>query len=206
MTARVLVTAFEPFGGEPLNPSQELVRWIAGLPPRDDLSLATAVLPVDRRRLGPALSEALAASRPDLVVSLGQATGRPRIDMETTAYNAIDYRGERDNGRHTATGEAIDEAGPGELRSPLPLNGWADTLLAGGHPVQVSNDAGRHLCNAVYYLLLQRGLPAVFIHVPLLPEQALRRDRGEPSLDASITRSALTALLEHVANEGPPAA
>jgi pyroglutamyl-peptidase len=212
MTAlRVLLTGFEPFGGERVNPSERLVRALArAAPPDPRLRLAAVVLPVDRRAMPPALGRALRERRPDVVIGVGQATGRAGVDLESVAHNRIDFRGERDNGGHAALGEPLLEGGPPRLVSRLPLRELAAALRARGLPVRVSRDAGRHLCNALLFELLARHprLPSAFVHVPLLPSQAARRARGEPSLAEAVSRACLLALLrslpEHVGRAPAP--
>ncbi|HZL99023.1 MAG TPA: pyroglutamyl-peptidase I, partial [Planctomycetota bacterium] len=195
---RVLLTGYEPFGGEPVNPSAQLATELAQRPPAHGrLELSAAVLPVDSRRFRSVLAQAVAAARPELVVALGQATGRPDIGLEALAHNVLDFRGERDNGGHAARGEALVEGGPSRLHARLPLAGLAERLASRGLPVRVSLDAGRHLCNALLYELLLNhpGLPALLVHVPLLPEQAARRALDEPSRPFALSRDCLAALL-----------
>ena len=196
----VLVTGFEAFGGEPVNPSAELVDWLTDHAPSGlGVQLQTATLPVDRTRLGAALVAALAC-KPDVVVALGQATGRTTIDLESTAHNGLDFRGQTDNGGHAATHERLEHDGPEQLTTSLALDSLSRELSAAGHPVGLSHDAGRHLCNAVYWDLLRHpdAVPAVFVHVPLRPDQATRRGRGEPSLPEDVTRRCLIDLLMHL--------
>jgi len=203
---RVLLTGFEPFGGEPVNPSERLVHALArGAPPDARVRLAAVVLPVDRRAMPPALARALRQHRPDVVLGVGQATGRTGVDLESVAHNRIDFRGERDNGGHAALGEPLLEGAPARLLSRLPLRDLAAELRAHGLPVRVSRDAGRHLCNALLFELLARHprLPSAFVHVPLLPSQAAGRARGEPSLPESVSRACLLALLEELAQRLP---
>lgn len=198
---RVLVTGFEPFGGEPVNPSQQLVESLdAGPRLHPRLALVGRVLPVDRATIAAAVSAALDEGPFDAVVALGQATGRDAIDLETRAFNAIDFRGGRDNAGNEARGEPLTDAGPPELSSTLPLQELCAHLTGDGHPVRLSRDAGRHLCNALLYeLLCHHGdTPAAFVHIPLLPEQAARRGLGEPSLDADVTRAGVEALLRRL--------
>jgi len=195
---RVLLTGYEPFDGEPVNPSARLAgRLAAAAPPHPSLELAAVVLPVDRARYAEAAARAVRAHAPDLVLALGQATGRDAIDLETTARNAIDYRGGRDNGGHAARGEPLEPGGPARRTSRVALAPLARALAEAGHPVRTSRDAGRHLCNALLYELCRAfpRLPSAFVHVPLLPEQAARRARGEPSLGEERALAALRALL-----------
>jgi pyroglutamyl-peptidase len=194
---RVLLTGYEPFGGEPENPSELLVRALARARPPAGLLLRSRVLPVDRRAMPGALQAALRAVRPQLVVAVGQGTGRRCVELETEARNRLDFRGERDNGGHTASREPWTEGAPQRLGAPLPLRELAARLAARGLPVRASRDAGQHLCNALLFELLLRHprLPAAFVHVPLLPVQAARRGRGEPSLPEQVSRRCLQELL-----------
>jgi len=195
---RVLLTGFQPFHGDTVNPSELLVRELAELPPpHPALELRAEILPVDRTLVADALAAAIARHRPGFVLSVGQATGRPRVDLESTARNALDFKGLRDNGGHEAHGEPWRPGGPAQRRVKLPLGTLAQALAAQGLPVGVSRDAGRHLCNATLYTLLHRHaqLPAFFVHVPLLPAQAHARAQGEPSLPLEVSRRCLQQLL-----------
>lgn len=200
MTTRLLLTGYEPFDDEPINPSEQLVATLAADPP-DDLELHAVVLPVDARVMPARLEQALRSARPHVVVSLGQAAGRPTVDLERTAFNALDFRGGADNGGLRARGEALHGGAPAALVSGLPLARWQRELADEGLPVGLSDDAGRHLCNALLYELLWRhvGVEAVFVHLPALPEQAARRGKGEPSLAPGETERCLRALLRRIA-------
>ncbi|MFT7463224.1 MAG: pyroglutamyl-peptidase [Pseudohongiellaceae bacterium] len=198
MTLRVLLTGFEPFGGEPINPSWELVRTVAAeAPPHDDLLLFSACLPVDQARYRAALAQAVEQHRPHVVLAIGQATGRPTIQLERVAHNRLEYKGAMDNGGHVIDGRTLHGDAAETLDANLPLAALCAQLQSGGHGVTVSADAGRYLCNAVLFELrhVHCDLPAAFIHIPLLPEQATRRDLGEPSMEASLTRACLRDLL-----------
>jgi len=203
----VLLTGYEPFGGERVNPSARIVRALQrGAAPHPALRVKAAILPVDRRAMPAALNRALAAHRPDLVLGVGQGTGRTSVDLESVAHNRIDFRGERDNGGNTAAGEPLHAGGPPRLTSRLPLRELAAELRGAGLPVRVSRDAGRHLCNALLFELLARHprLPSAFVHVPLLPEQAARRRRSEGSLPETVSRACLRELLRRLPDCLPP--
>ncbi len=194
---RVLLTAFGPFGGEPVNPSERIARALAAEPPPPGLRLAVEILPVDRTLHRAALAAAVERHAPDVALGAGQAAGRPRVDLEARACNRLDYRGELDNGGHGARDECLEPGGPAQLDATLPLARLAAELRLDGHPVALSLDAGRHLCNATLYRLLHghASIPAAFVHLPLLPEQARRRGRGEPALAEELSRSCLRSLL-----------
>jgi len=168
---RVLVTGFDPFAGSDVNPSQQLVEALDG-------ELATAVLPVSYARAADALHNAVVAAEPDLVVCFGQADGNTGIAVERFAHN-LDEATTTDNDAAAGSGAPIDPAGPAAYRSTLPVDEVVDALRAEGIPAAPSRDAGGFLCNHVFYVLmgiLERERPAArggFVHVPLLPEQAL---------------------------------
>lgn len=204
MTISLLLTGFEPFGGEPVNPSQQLVERLgAEAPPHPALRVATAVLPVDIARVRPALEQALRGARPDVVLAFGQAAGRGTLCLETRAFNELDFRGVPDNGGHVAHGEALVDGAPECLLSDLPLERLAARLGAAGHAVTLSHDAGRHLCNALLFELLHRHAPlrAAFVHLPALPEQAARRERGEPGVPLETSLATVRALLAALPDE-----
>jgi pyroglutamyl-peptidase len=177
---RALVTGFEPFGGSDVNPSQRLVEVLAADPP-DELELATVVLPVAWARVAEELAAALEREQPELVVCFGQADGRAQVEIERFALNfddGIDEAGEKRRAE-------IVEGGPVAYRSSLPIDAVVDALRADGIPAAASRDAGGFLCNHVFYALMRAvagrtEMRGGFVHVPLLPEQAL--DRATPTV------------------------
>jgi pyroglutamyl-peptidase len=176
---RVLVTGFEPFGDAGVNPSQELVEALAADPP-GGIELATAVLPVVWARAGDELVRALEREQPELVVCFGQADGRAQMAVERFALNFDD--GCDEDGETRRAEIAAD--GPVAYRSSLPVDAVVEALRAAGIPAAASRDAGGFLCNHVFYVLLnalaeQPEVRGGFVHVPLLPEQAL--DRAAPT-------------------------
>jgi pyroglutamyl-peptidase len=198
MRLSVLLTGFEPFGGDERNPSQDLVLALGrGQAPHPALSLACAVLPVDIGRVRGALAAAVARARPVVVLGFGQAAGRGGVELETRAFNVLDFRGEADNGGHRARGEPLHTGAPSCLHASLPLDALAARTRAAGHAIGLSHDAGRHLCNALLFELLYRHprLQAAFVHVPALPEQVARRGLCEPSLSLDETLATVRALL-----------
>jgi pyroglutamyl-peptidase len=190
---RALVTGFEPFGGAEVNASQRLVEALAAEPP-DELELATAVLPVVWARAGDELAGVLEREQPELVVCFGQADGRAQVEVERFALNFDD--GTDDEGEQRRT--EIVAGGPVAYRSSLPVDAVVDALRADGIPAAASRDAGGYLCNHVFYALMSAlaDRPEVhggFVHVPLLPEQAL--DRATPTLPLSTLQQAAGIIL-----------
>ncbi len=177
---RVLVTGFEPFGGADVNASQQVVEALAAEPP-DGVELATAVLPVEWATAGDELVRVLAQERPELVVCFGQADGRAHLEVERFALNFAEGIDEAGETRRSA----ILTDGPVAYRSALDVDGIVDALRASGIPAAASRDAGGFLCNHVFYVLMdalaeRTDVRGGFVHVPLLPEQAL--DRATPTV------------------------
>jgi pyroglutamyl-peptidase len=184
-----LVTGFEPFDGAVVNPSQLLVERLAADPP-PGLELATAVLPVSYARAAAALSAAVSAAEPRLVVCFGQADGRPGISVERFALNIEDSASADNDGLVSA--REIDPQGPAAYRTTLPVEEIVAALRAEGIPVATSRDAGGFLCNHVFYVLMRllaQERPVTrggFVHLPLLPEQALETPAACLPLDVLV--------------------
>jgi len=185
---RVLATGFEPFGGSPVNPSQQLVEALDG-------EVATALLPVSYARTAEALRRAVGEAEPDVVICFGQADGRTGISIERFAHN-LDEATTTDNDAAPGSGRQIDPGGPAAYPSTLPVDDLVAALRAEGIPASPSRDAGGFLCNHVFYVLmgLLRERPQViggFVHVPLLPEQALTEGAASMPLE-TLLRAART--------------
>jgi pyroglutamyl-peptidase len=185
----VLVSGFEPFGGSTVNPSQQLVDALDG-------DVAKALLPVSYARVADALRDAIAANDPDVVICFGQADGRTGISVERFAHN-LDDATTTDNDLAPGSGEPIDPGGPTAYASSLPVDDIVAALRAEGIPAVPSRDAGGFLCNHVFYELmrtLERDVPDTrggFVHVPLLPEQALDKDTASMPLETLVRAAAI---------------
>jgi pyroglutamyl-peptidase len=189
----VLVTGFEPFGGADINASQKLVAALASERPAE-LELATAMLPVLWARAAGELSRALDRERPEVVVCFGQADGRAHLEVERFALNFDE--GSDDTGEERRAEIAAE--GPVAYRSSLPVDAVVDALRAEGIPAAASRDAGGFLCNHVFYVLMsslaeRSGVRGGFVHVPLLPEQAL--DRATPTMSLETLVAAARIIL-----------
>lgn len=182
----VLITGFEPFDGEFVNPSWEVVKQL------NDRELAGAHI-VARQLpcvFGEALTVLAAAIdewQPAMVLCIGQAGGRTDITLERVAINIDDAR-IPDNKGYQPIDEPIVADGPAAYFSTLPIKTVVEAIRAAGIPASVSQTAGTYVCNHVMYGLLHylRGWPAVkggFMHIPYLPEQAIAHP-GAPSMAA----------------------
>jgi pyroglutamyl-peptidase len=190
----VLLTGFEPFDGECVNPSQEIVRTL------DGTSIAAhrivgAVLPVSFAATLPLLDDLLDRHRPVLAIALGQAGGRSEITLERVAINLIDARIPDNDGLQPVDMAVIDGA-PFACASNLPVKAIVVRLRELGIPAALSLSAGSYVCNQVFFALAHalatryRGARGGFVHLPWLPAQAVDRP-GQPSM-------ALPAMVEGI--------
>jgi len=190
----ILVTGFEPFGGEKINPSQEIARALDG---REIAGrrVVGAVLPCVFGAANVELRRLVRRVRPELVICLGQAGGRAEITPERVAINVDDARAP-DNAGAQPVDAAIAARGPAAYWSTLPIKAIVAALRREGIPAAVSQTAGTFVCNHVFYGLMQslrrrRGVRGGFIHVPFLPEQTTT----QPSLPlATMTRAVEVAV------------
>jgi pyroglutamyl-peptidase len=195
----VLLTGFEPFGGESENPSQQIARALDGSVIAGHRVVA-ATLPTEFARVAGALEALIVRHRPTLVLAVGQAGGRAEISLERVAINLIDAR-IPDNAGAQPVDEPVIPGAPNAYFSTLPLKAMLRALQAAKIPAVLSHTAGTFVCNHVFYALahrLARGRRKVrggFIHVPYLPAQAARHP-GAPSLPLATMIEAIRICLE----------
>ncbi len=199
---RLLVTGFEPFGNSQTNPSEQVVK---ALEARDlpGIELITAILPVDAQRGPQALSGRLESIQPQAVICLGEARRRAAVSFERVAVNLLDFT-IPDNAGAQLIDQPVVPGGPAAYFSTLPLRKMLTAVMRVGVPAELSLSAGSYLCNQVMYTLLHHlavnraAVPAGFIHLPALPEQAAGQNLIIPtmSLESSLlaVRTAIQAL------------
>ncbi len=183
---KVLVTGFEPFGGEKINPSAEVV---AALP---DTIKSTKVekleVPTVYGRATEIVLERIDEVRPDIVIMLGQAGGRASISVERVGINVNDSK-TPDNAKRKMKNVPIAPDGPVGYFSTLPIHDIVTGLKKIKIPASVSNSAGTYVCNSLFYgtmhgLSTRTDKPiAGFIHVPFLPSQVLERNLPSMSFE-----------------------
>lgn len=213
MSYDVLVTGFDPFDRDSINPSWEAARaldgWRFELPDGQAGRVHARRMPCAFGAALQALDEAIDELRPQLVLAIGQAGGRSEITPERVAINVDDGR-ICDNAGCQPIDVPVIEGAPAAYFSTLPIKALVRELRASGIPAAVSNTAGTFVCNHLFFGLMHRiatrhlpgGLRGGFIHIPLLPEQAARLPGGLPSLPLEMVVEALrisvrTALLVH---------
>lgn len=180
----VLVTGFEPFDDDPVNPSWEVARALDGWACAGAVVRAVQLPCVFGQAIAH-LDAALRQWQPRVVIGLGLATGRTQWQPERVAINCDDAR-IADNAGAQPVDTAVVPGGPAAYFSTLPIKAIVQALRAAGLPASVSNSAGTFVCNHVFYALMHRlamlpGVRGGFVHVPCLPEQAARH-AGAPSM------------------------
>lgn len=175
---RILLTGFDPFGGETINPSWELARALHGRRIGGHRVVARQ-LPTEFAASLRLLRAALRESTPAIVLGVGQAGGRSQLSLERVAINLQDAR-IPDNAGAQPVDEAVVAGAPAAYFSNLPLKAMLLALQQAGVPAAISHTAGTYVCNHVAYAMLhwsarRRGTRAGFIHIPYLPVQAAAR-------------------------------
>jgi pyroglutamyl-peptidase len=170
----VLLTGFEPFAGASLNPSEQIVKTIAGTG-IEGVELHTAVLPVVYTESSELLRHLIKLHKPDVVICLGQAEGRREISFERVAINLDDAR-LADNAGRVLIDQPIVAGGPTAHLTTLPVKEMVAAVRAEGIAAGLSTTAGTFVCNHIFYAmqheLAETSVVSGFIHVPLMAEQA----------------------------------
>lgn len=202
MQSRILITGFEPFGGETVNPALEVLRFFEGKL-LEGYRVVTRALPTIRFRSIEKLRAAIADEDPALIVALGQAGGRCEIMPERVAINIDDFR-IPDNDGNRPTDEPVVAGAPAAYWSTLPIKSMVRAMRDRGIPASVSNTAGTFVCNHIFYglmhLLSEEGnvRRGGFIHIPYMTEQAARLG-GKPSMSIETIAQGLETAIRTAA-------
>jgi len=206
----VLLTGFEPFGGESINPSWQAVKQLHGQTINDH-QVECVELPCEFGRSLEHLYQAIEKHQPSLVLCIGQAGGRSHISIERVAINIDDAR-IADNAGNQPVDTAIIADAPAAYFAKLPIKTMFKGLIEAGIPAEVSNTAGTYVCNHVMYGLLHyiarhfgendESIRGGFIHIPFLPEQAVHHS-GAPSMSQTTVVTALKLLIENGLSSQP---
>ncbi len=201
----LLLTGFEPFGGESVNPSWQVAQALDGAT-LDGVTVHALQLPCVFGAARAALDAALARTRPSpvLVLALGQAGGRDGFTVERVAINVDDGR-IPDNAGQQPIDVPVVPGGPAAYFATLPIKAMVAALQQAGWPAAVSQTAGTYVCNHVFYGLMhslrrrRRSVRAGFMHLPWLPEQAARQSAaraGQPSLPLAVQIAGVRLALQ----------
>ena len=199
-----LLTGFEPFGGESINPSWEVARALDGERIGEALVVARQ-LPCCFGEAAGALRAMLDELQPRWALALGQAAGRSDFSIERVAINVDDAR-IADNAGAQPVDVPVVAGGPAAFFATLPIKAMVAGLREAGLPASISQTAGTFVCNHVFYALMHAlqarpDVRAGFMHLPLLPEQAARHPAGHASMPLGTlvqgVRRALGIAVEH---------
>jgi pyroglutamyl-peptidase len=199
MTPILILTGFEPFRGERINPSWEVARAFDG-EMIGGLQIKSVRVPVGCAKAARRITGAIVRYRPRAVIGLGEAGGRPAISLERIAINLADERGALAKGGDPGFTPVIRD-GPDAYFSRLPLRAIIRALDRHEIPASVSLSAGVYACNALMYAALHQlrrkpGIPVGFIHLPYEARQA-GRHRSLPSMPLSMMEHAVRiAIIE----------
>ena len=199
---KILVTGFDPFGGEPTNPAIEAVKRID-----DNIEGAEIIkleIPTVFHKAADVVEEKIKEVNPDVVLSVGQAGGRYGICVERVAINQDDARIEDNEGKQPID-VAIREDGAPAYFSTLPIKAMVEEIKKENIPASVSNTAGTFVCNHIMYQDLYLAekygnIKAGFIHVPFLTEQVLdKKDTASMSLEDIVKglNAAIRAIVKY---------
>ncbi|HZY99513.1 MAG TPA: hypothetical protein VFE36_08060, partial [Candidatus Baltobacteraceae bacterium] len=201
MPKRVLITGFEPSGGEKINPSEMVARslegrLISGRP------LSIGILPAETRTLRERLEQTLLEEDPDIVIAMGLFGGRTAMALERVAVNILDFE-HPDNVGVMRKGDVITRGGADARLSNLPFERIVEAWHANGVPGYTSNSAGTFLGNQMLYELLglteSSATPVIvgLVHCPYLPAQAIAAGpESSPSMSYEIMKKGMEVLIE----------
>ncbi len=199
---RILVTGFDPFGGESVNPASEVVLQLDGIE-INDCEIIAEEIPTVYGDSAEKVKKLIDEVEPDVVLHVGQANGTHGIRVERIALNLNDARIE-DNEGNQPKDEVIADDGPTAYWTTIPTRKIVESVKEAGIPSFLSYTAGTFVCNHVIYStahhIEKNDLPIHygFIHVPFLPEQAVDKNDKPPSMARETIKDGLLVALETI--------
>ena len=196
---KVLVTGFDPFGGDKVNPAYEAVKKMP-----DEIAGAKIIkveVPTVFAKSGQVVEEAIKKHQPEIVICVGQAGGRSAVSFERVAINLAEARIE-DNEGNQPFDTALEPDGPAAYFTLLPIKAMTKNAHDHGLPAYISYTAGTFVCNDIMYRLLHlinTKFPTIrggFVHVPFSPDQVIDRPAGTPSMSLDDIAASLTYAVE----------
>ena len=196
---KVLITGFDPFGGESVNPAYEAVKLLP-----DTIAGAQIIkleIPTIFSKSGPAVEAGIQEHQPDIVINVGQAGGRSCVTIEKVAINLADAR-IPDNAGEQPVDEVLQEDGENAYFATIPVKAIVQNVRDHGIPCHVSYTAGTYVCNCVMYNVLYMAakkypnIRAGFIHVPFAAEQAVDKANGMAFMSLEMIAKSLEYAIE----------
>lgn len=201
MFMKILVTGFDPFGGESVNPAYEAVKLLP-----DQIKGAKIIkleIPTVFSKSGPAVEAGIREHEPDVVINVGQAGGRASVTIEKVAINFADAR-IADNDGEQPIDEPLQADGETAYFATVPVKAMMQNVRKHGLPCSVSYTAGTYVCNSIMYNVLYMcakrypGIRAGFIHVPYACSQTVDKAAGTPSMPLETIAKSLEYAIEAV--------
>lgn len=198
---KLLLTAFDPFGGDAVNPALEAVKLVADKIGRFDI--VKLEVPTVFRKSIERVAQAIEEEKPDAVLCIGQAGGRFEITPERVAINIDDAR-IKDNEGNQPIDTKIFEDGENAYFATLPIKAMVEAIREANLPAAVSNTAGTFVCNHLMYgvlYTLAKNYPNIkggFTHVPFIPEQVARRTPVAPYMALEDIKRGLEAAISAI--------
>lgn len=201
---KILVTGFDPFGGEKVNPAYEAVKLLP-----DQIHGAEIVkleIPTVFSKCGPVVEEGIRRCRPDVVLNIGQAGGRASVTVEKVAINFADAR-IADNHGEQPVDEPLQADGDAAYFATIPVKAMMQNVREHGLPCSISYTAGTYVCNAVMYNVLYMcakrypGIRAGFIHVPYDSSQVIDKAAGTPSMTLEAIAKSIEYAIEAIVDD-----
>lgn len=199
---KLLITGFDPFGGEKINPAWEAVKGLSDN--IDGVEVIKLQIPTVFKKSAQKLFENIDIIKPDAVICVGQAGGRFELSIERVAINLDDGR-IPDNEGYQPVDVKVFEDGENAYFSTLPIKAMVEEVKKAGIPSAVSNTAGTYVCNHIMYSLLyyinKNNLPirGGFVHVPYITEQVLDK-KNTPYMDLNSITKGLEACIRAIKN------
>lgn len=201
---KLLLTAFDPFGGSPINPALEAVKLVANQ--IGDVQIVKLEVPTVFGKSIDTVAAAIEKEKPDAVLCIGQAGGRYDLTPERVAINLDDARIADNEGNQPIDVPIFQDGAPAYFAT-LPIKAMVAKIREAGLPASVSNTAGTFVCNHLMYGVLYTlakhypGVKGGFMHVPFVPSQTVNRPTPAPSMcQQDIARgieAAITAIREN---------
>lgn len=196
---KVLVTGFDPFGGEKVNPAYEAVKLLP-----DTIAGAEIIkleIPTVFSKSGPAVEAGIKEHNPDVVINVGQAGGRSCVTIEKVAINLAEAR-IPDNDGEQPLDVALQEDGETAYFATIPVKAIVQNIREHGLPCHISYTAGTYVCNSVMYNVLYMAakrypnIRAGFIHVPFAAEQVVDKANGMACMSLEMIAKSLEYAIE----------
>lgn len=197
---KILVTGFDPFGGERINPAIESVKKLPDT--IKEASIIKLEIPTVCHTSLEVIEQAIQTHKPDVILSIGQAGGRSDITVERIGINCDDCR-IPDNAGNQFIDEPVYQDGPAAYFVNLPIKAMVARIQQAGIPASVSNTAGTFVCNHVTYGVRHmcetkyQGIRSGFIHIPYLPSQVVDK-KNMPSMELDTIVKSLCAAIEAI--------